>query len=249
MQQSPLRSTQALIKIRELINAHRVKDGRLPSEPELAQQLGVSRGTVRQALSELEREGLIQRRHGVGTFINERVLNVGSRLEEVWDFEEMITLSGYKSGVRHVSLSLEPAGDALAEKLSLECGEEVLVTANVFLADGVPVIYCVDILPAKLVESAYRQEELYGPVYTFLEKRCNQVVDYNITQIRPVVADEKLSILLECKVGDPLHFFEEVGFNREDLPIIYSEEYYCPEYFSFNIVRKMTTQRKENLIT
>ena len=156
----------------------------------------------------------------------------------------MITLSGYKSGVRHVSLSLDLAGEALAEKLSLESGDEVLITANVFLADDVPVIYCVDILPAKLVNSAYWQEELHGPVYTFLEKRCGQHVEYNITQIRPIVADEKLSALLECPIGEPLYYFEEVGFNREDLPIIYSEEYYCPEYFSFNIVRKMTTQRK-----
>lgn len=246
MQQTSQRSTQTVIKIRELIYAHCLVDGRLPSEPELAQQLGVSRGTLRQALAELEQEGIIQRKHGVGTFVNERVLNVGSRLEEVWDFAEMITLSGYQAGVKHVALKLEPAGEELAEKLGIDLEDEVLITANTFLADDDPVIYCVDILPAKLVKSAYRDEELYGPVYTFLDKRCHQRVEYNITRIEPVIAGETLSRFLDCEQGAPLHYFEEIGFNANHRPIIYSQEYYRPEFFSFNVVRKMTTRRKNH---
>src|SRR5690606_29160182 len=115
-------------------------------------------------------------------FINQRVLNIGTRLDQVWDFQEMIQLAGYAPGVRHESLSLEEATESLLLTFALPAGEEVLVATNVFLADNIPVIYCVDVIPARLVRMAYRDEELHGPVYRFLEERCHQRVDYNITQ-------------------------------------------------------------------
>jgi GntR family transcriptional regulator len=156
----------------------------------------------------------------------------------------MIQFSGAKPGVQHISLSLETASEKLIEKLALSAGEEVLATTNVFKADDVPVIYCLDVIPASLVRSAYRAEELHGPVYDFLEKRCGQRVDHNITEVCPVVAGYLISRRLNCKPGSPLHYFEEVAFNAEGVPVMYSEEYYRPEYFSFNVIRKMTTHRR-----
>ena len=244
MREASSRVQQIAVQIRTLINAQSFPDGRLPSEPELARQVGASRATVRQVLAQLEAGGLIIRKHGVGTFVNERVLNIGTRLEEVWDFAEMIRLSGFTVGIRHVQLALEPARPEIAHKLALAPGDEVLTTANIFLADEVPVIYCVDVIPAGLVRSAYHDEELHGPVYTFLEKRCNQRVDYNITEVLPVVADEQLSELLNCRLHTPLHHFREVAFNTDDAPIMYSEEYYRPEYFSFKVIRKMKTRQR-----
>ncbi|MEJ2597382.1 MAG: GntR family transcriptional regulator [Anaerolineales bacterium] len=235
------RVEQVADQLRSLINARYFSDGRLPSEPDLARRMGASRATIRQALERLARGGLIVRRHGVGTFVNHQVLNIRTRLEEVWDFDEMIRQAGYLPNVRHLELELDNADTALVEKLALTSGEEVIITANVFQADSVPVIYCVDTIPASLVQQAYREEELHGPVYTFLERRCSQRVDYNITQITPIVADKHLGQLLDCPLGVPLHYFEETGYNTEGKPIIYSEEYYRPEYFSFKVVRKMTT--------
>ena len=243
MSHSSSRVEQITIRLRKLINAKTFEAGRLPPEPKLANQLGASRTTIRQALTQLELDGLILRRHGVGTFVNERVLNIGTRLEEVWDFVEMIKLSGHSPEVRNHYVKLEQEQAFISKKLSLAAGEETLTTANVFMADSLPVIYCIDVIPAKLIRNAYRDEELYGPVYSFLKRRCNQQVDYNITKIVPVTADEQLQEILHCKPGTPLHYFEEVAFNSNDMPIMYSQEYYRPEYFSFNIVRKMTTNQ------
>ena len=237
------RVEQVALKLRELISAKVFLEGRLPPEPNLANKLGVSRTTIRQALTQLELDGLISRKHGVGTFVNERVLNIGTRLEEVWDFVEMIKLSGHSPEVRNHYVKLEQEKAYICKKLTLADGEETLTTANVFMADDLPVIYCVDVIPAKLVRNAYRDKELFGPIYSFLKKRCNQQVDYNITNIAPVTADEQLQEILQCKPGTPLHYFEEVAFNSNDIPIMYSQEYYRPEYFSFNIVRKMATNQ------
>lgn len=236
------RVEEIVARLRGLIEKGTFSDGRLPSEPDLAGKMGVSRNTVRQALAELEMEGLLFRRHGVGTFVNERVLNIGTRLEEVWDFVEMIEVNGFSPSVNHIDLSLESPDQEVAEQLNLSPKEEVLRTANTFLADGVPVIYCVDFIPAKIVRSAYDDEELHGPVYTFLDQRCHQQVDHNLTEVQPVVVDENLSKHLKCKQGIPVHYFKETAFNTHEEPVMYSDEYYRPEYFSFNVLRKMTTR-------
>lgn len=196
-----------------MIKADAFPEGHLPSEPKLASQMGVSRTTIRQAFASLEQDGILLRRQEAGTYVNQRVMNIGSRLEEVWNF---------------------------TEKLALSAGEEVLATTNVFTADDIPAIYCLDVIPAGLVRSAYRDEELHGPVYDFLEKRCGQRVDHNISEVCPVVASHSISRILGCRPGSPLHYFEEVAFNAEEMPVMYSEEYYRPEYFSFNVIRKMT---------
>jgi len=233
---------QVVTRLRGMIERGELVDDRLPAEPQLSLQMGVSRGTLRQAIEQLARTGLLVRRHGLGTFVNCQVLDISTRLEEVWDFAAMIRTSGHTPGVSHQALTLGCPTPEVAEKLELSPQAEVLTTANVFHADGVPVIYCVDILPAGLVQHAYLPEELHGPVYTFLAERCGQRVDHNITEVLPVVADAATARLLACKVGTPLHLFVEVGFSTENKPIIYSEEYYLPEYFSFKVFRKMVYQ-------
>jgi len=235
------RVQDVVLRLRDLIaRAELPPDGRLPSEQELSQRFGASRATVREALTVLEGEGLIARRRGLGRFLNRLALNLPTRLEEVWDFADMIRSSGYRPSSRYEGMTLGPVAPAVAEKLAIPPGSEVLTTKDVFLADGIPVIYCIDTLPSSLVRSGYAPEELEGPIYTFLTVRCGQRVDYNITEIAPTVADRKLGLLLGCRRGSPLLYLEEVGFNAQGEPILHSQEYYRPEYFSFRVLRKMT---------
>jgi GntR family transcriptional regulator len=249
-QASQSKVEQALAWIRSHIDDNVFEGGRLPSEPKLAEQMGISRGTIRQAIEQLVQEGLLVRRHGSGTFIKQNVLGIHTRLEEVWDFAEMIRESGYTPGVRHKFLTLGKPSPAASEALQLTLDGEALTTENIFFADKMPVIYCIDVIPANLVKHAYHPAELHGPVYTFLDRRCGQHVEYNITEVLPVTANERFSLLLGCEMHSPLHLFIETGYNASDLPIIYSEEYYRPEFFSFKVVRKMVPQgiRKTGLV-
>lgn len=78
-------------------------------------------------------------------------------------------------------------------------------------------------------------------MYAFLEKRCGQRLSHNIAEILPIVADATLSDLLQCAAGSALHYFRETGFNQEGTAIVFSEEYYRPEFFSFSVLRKKIT--------
>ena len=243
MHQSFSKVDAIVLEIRRLIDAGDFMDGRLPSEPALSRQMNASRATIRSALAQLETDGLVIRKHGSGTFVNPRVQGVQTRLEEVWDFTEMIREAGYTPGVRHCWLRIETPSPDVADQLGLEAGDETLSTANVFLADSAPVIYVVDTIPAKLIRTAYQDDELYGPVYAFLEECCNQRVEYNIAKILAIAADPGLADHLSVDEGAPLHYFEEVGYNSDHMPLMYSQEYYRPAFFNFKVIRKMTTRQ------
>jgi DNA-binding GntR family transcriptional regulator len=86
---------ELLDRLRSMIHAGVFPDGRLPTEPEIAGELKVSRGTLRRALAQLEHEGVF-RKHGSGTYIS-RVLRITTAWMKCGIFE-MIHLSGYERG-------------------------------------------------------------------------------------------------------------------------------------------------------
>ena len=114
-------------RLREKISsAEYPPGGRLPSESELAAQFGVSRATVRTALTALEAARLIVRRQGDGTYINKQIMEVDTCLGEEWDFQYMIKASGRVCRITPVSVELRSAADEEAAALEIEPGEQVL---------------------------------------------------------------------------------------------------------------------------
>ena len=78
---------------------------RLPRETELAEHLGISRTRLRDTLAQLEREGVITRRHGVGTIINRHVLQVKNRMDMEFEFLDIIRNNGYEPAISKVRLN------------------------------------------------------------------------------------------------------------------------------------------------
>ncbi len=95
LKRSPSLTDQAKAHIKEQIINNEFADGRIPSESDLANELGVSRTTIRDALSRLEIEGVVFRRQGSGTYVNEPGLQIRSRLEEIWSYEAVLEAHGY----------------------------------------------------------------------------------------------------------------------------------------------------------
>ena len=75
--------------LRRQLRLEYAEGGRLPSENEMAAELGVSRGTVRQALAILQQEGFISRHQGLGTFANPKVLGITARIDFAYEFSEL----------------------------------------------------------------------------------------------------------------------------------------------------------------
>src|SRR5215207_9404407 len=158
----------------------------LPTESELCQMLGVSRTVVREALRVLEENGLVIRRHGVGTFVrNQPILK---NLNFNFGITEMIESAGLKAGTSHLALQKEAADKERAEQLRVEPGTPLITVERIRTADGRPVVYSLDTLAESLVQRAGFDPELLltESIYSLLQTSIGQAIEYGIARLLPV---------------------------------------------------------------
>lgn len=229
--------------IREMLLAE-MKNGiysecdRLPRETVLSETLGISRTQLRDALSDLEREGFITRRHGVGTVINRHVLYVKNRMDIETEFLDIIRENGYEPSVSFIKVSEDEADETEAKKLCISVGEPIIRIRLLCCADNKPAIYSEDVLQKKLIKRDYKSEDFQLIVFQFLKKFCDVEAYMDLTELHAVVADEKLSKILEMPCGTPLLNMEEVDYDIEGNPLFYSKQYFVDEFIVHTVLRK-----------
>lgn len=211
---------------------------RLPRETELAEMLGISRTQLRDVLSELEREGYITRRHGVGTCINRHVLQVQNRMDLEVEFFEIIRSCGYTPDVIIESMGEGEADAEAAVKLGIPVGSPVLRRRSVCTADGVPVILWTDVLNKAIVRKPFASFDMRRLIFDFLQEFCDVSAYMDLTELHPVVADEATAQSLHVPVGTPLLNMKEIDFDIEGNPIFYSDQYFTDGMISHTVLRK-----------
>lgn len=222
-----------------IINAE-FETGRIPSEATLATELSVSRNTIRDALSRLEMEGVIFRKQGAGTFINEANLLVKTRLEEIVPYENLIRDHGYTPSIRLLGVVQESAGyHSLRTELELNSDTPLLIIDKLFLADDQPVIFTRTYLPANLIKQPYTGDDFGPPIYEFLPKFCQQELAYYLSEIVPLIATPELADKLNLPAEiTALLSLEELGHNQENQPIIKAVSYFRSDLLRLRLIRR-----------
>ena len=245
----PKRSSPLEDQVVEIL-LDRISDGlyppnsRLPSESELAEELEVSRATIRAALSKLAADGLIKRRHGVGTFVSQ-ITRVSNPLNEVIDYRELIEGHGFEFGFQHISAYIKLPTPEVREALKLSPDASVLEVAKAFTADGELLIYTVNVIPTWVFEGRLTQEEIVRPgatepLFEFFQTCCNQRIEDYIAVVRPEIA-RNIKIDDQAPPVDPLLpvlIIEEVGFNGAGEPVLYETEYLFGDRMRFELIRR-----------
>lgn len=224
-------------ELRKELRSRPVAGGRLPAESVLAEEFGVSRGTVRQALTILERDGFILRRQGSGTFIHRYISRVQTRAEHAYEFKELLELAGFEACIELISCETMPIAARIGVQLDTEPDAEVLVVRKLFFADGNPAIYCQDFIPVSLIVEPYEQVELEQPIFDFMRQRCRQASVQNMAEIIPEIATGELSKLLELREGNPLLRIDEIGYNSAGDPVVFTRAFYKDRYIRFSLLR------------
>lgn len=213
-------------------------DDRLPSEVELAERYKVSRSVIRDVLSNLEREGFVERGRGIGTLIHRDIVNLENRLDLKYEYYQLIRGVGAVPSCDNVRLHEKPADEELAVRLDIDVGETVIVCEKRILANGKPVIYSIDHLPQQLFGNIdYKMLAWDTPVFDLLEEYCGIVVDTDIASLQVVNATESWAKTLEVPAGQALFFVDEVGYYKLSRPIIQTFGYYT-NFFNFAMLRK-----------
>ena len=242
LRRAPSLTDQVKTHVKDMIVNGEFPGGRIPPETELAEALGVSRTTVRDALSRLEMEGTVSRKQGAGTFVNSPVLQIRSRLEEIWSYEAMLEAHGLTPATRVIDAVTLPAAalphDDAAADLTLAANDDVLYIRKLFLENDAPVILAFNVVPRSGLLDLYRRDDLARPIYDFLDTFARQRLAYYVTDIVPVVAGGETAALLQVAAGTPLVSFDETGYNEANEPIVKAYSYFRDDLLRLRLLRR-----------
>jgi len=212
---------------------------KLPSEQELAARFGVSRATVREALKALEEERVVICRHGVGRFLAPDPSSVLSEeITRLKSVTEMAQGLGIATSTRVLSMREEPATDPVRSHLELEPGSTVVILERARLAHGKPIIYSLDIFPRRLVAGELRREELAGSLISVMEGKWGARLSYSKATISAVMLDAELCERIAVPGDVPWILMEQVNYDPQDRPILYSKDYHRGDKIQFRVLRR-----------
>lgn len=212
---------------------------RLPSEPKLAAQLGVSRATLREAMRTFETQGFLRRRQGVGTFVVRPSHVIESGLEVLQSIETLADQIGLPVSMGKCEINICPADEQVAENLNVEIGEKVQCISRVIMAEGRPVAYLVDTLRAGFLVPDAFVDDFSGSVLDLLLRRGDVPLERSRCEINAVAANSDVARALDIQRGDSVLRFESRLYSDNGDPIDYSFSYFLPGYFNFHVVREV----------
>lgn len=221
---------------------------RLPSESALAQELEVSRSTVRLSLSRIEALGLIVRKQGDGTYVRKRVTEIDTQLHGIWDFHDLIRASGREPSIRTLSAGKRPLTAGEAEALNTDQRDEVLALERLFVADGEPIIYSLNLIPLALLEASANHSgtgsplpyESELPLYIFLKRYGRQTIAYSISDISAALAPGHVAAHLNIAPAQPLLYFNDTFYGDDDDPLAFGLNYYNDHSLRVRVARAWT---------
>jgi GntR family transcriptional regulator, phosphonate transport system regulatory protein len=197
---------------REILEGGRPAGSRLPTEAELAARFGVNRHTVRRALEELSRAGLIRVEQGRGSFIAEDVLDylVGPRTR----FSEWIRRHNREPSGRMLDLREQEADRRVATGLGLRSGAKVVLFEHLGLADGRPISLASHYFPAARLRGILEALRAEQAVTRALARVG--IADYlrQSTRVTARMPTASEAALLETPRSRPLLHCENVNVDR-----------------------------------
>ncbi len=217
----------------DIVNKVLLPGQKIPSEDELALQFGVSRMTVRQGISDLIDEGLLYRRHGVGTFVAQPHFERDhSRLTS---FVESAREEGIELNIRVLIADILPAKLKVAQSLGLEERDLVVHVKTLRFVTEIPITVHDTYVPYKLFPQLLQEDlealhlwEIFE-AYGFRMKRAVQ-------RLEAREADEENAALLDVDEGSPILYKERTVYLDDGTPAEFTYCYNRGDRYALTIV-------------
>jgi GntR family transcriptional regulator len=224
--------------LRDLITSQKSTPGiMLPKEIELANQLGISRSTVRQATNKLENEGLLKRKKGVGTTIapKKRLL---TQLDHWYSFTQEMKERGVDVQNLFIKTDFVPANEKLARFFNIESGRPVFKLSKLKGTGNSPIVYFESFFHPRIGVS--KEDDFSIPLYAMLEAKYGIKVVKSNENILAKLAG-RLGTILKVSPESPILFRERFVYDPGDRPIEYNVGYYRSDKFTYSIATAKNT--------
>ena len=206
-------------------------DEKIPTEPELCAEYGISRMTVRLALEQLRNDGYIYRRQGRGTFVS--LPKIDQHLSTSYSFTDGIEEMGGTIRKEILVWSREPAARPLAEKLNIPANGEVFRIERVLYCNETPFAVETSFIPVALCSALTRREVEEKGLYRTLDLfgiRPNTASE----TFEAILLDAKHQKLLKTAAVTPGFLVERLSFH-DNLPVEYCQGYINGERVRYNV--------------
>jgi GntR family transcriptional regulator len=226
---------------------------RLPTEIELIEQFGVSRITVRQALSALAEEGLIERRQGRGTYVAERkskkrkftgIIHLTGSLDE-------LIMMGMDTPVKVLEMNRVDADAHEAELLQLKIGTPIYRLKRLRMNDNRPFGLIINYLPEEIGSRLTVAELSSGALLHTIETKLGYHLETATQEIKAELADPYVANLLDIRVGTALLSIERTVYTDKQIPVEYVHTLYRSDLYGYSVqlVRDKKARKSKGQIT
>jgi GntR family transcriptional regulator len=206
---------------------------RVPSEAELMQQYRVSRITVRQALSDLEKENLIFKVPGKGSFVSKpKPFQPLGRLQ---GFGEAMASLGHQTHNRLLDVQTVSADSELAARLGLANGSALTRIERVRYLNRAPVSLDITWLPQHVGARLAREDLVSRDIFSLLENDLGLALGYADLTIDAVLADPAIASALGIAAGEPVLRIERLTHERDGKPLDFEYLYCRPDNFQYRL--------------
>ncbi|MFC5630743.1 MULTISPECIES: GntR family transcriptional regulator [Streptococcus] len=188
---------------------------KLLSERELTETYQVSRITVRQALQELEKRGLVYKMQGKGTYVSE-IKEPAVDLGNVYSFTDEMKKLGKQPVTKTLSFSIVKATEHIARELKIELGAEVYELERLRLADDIPMMLERSYLPVIQFVGLNKEILSQKPLYQIVEEDYGERIRVAEEEFFASIALNHEAKLLEIKKGAPVLHLVRKTYNAKN---------------------------------
>lgn len=211
--------------LKSLINSYEFAIGDpLPSEKQLAARFSVSRMTLRKAIDDLVKEGLICRKHGQGNFILAK--NIQYESQTLSSFAEHMQRLGKQAETKVTEFQVINAPLLIAQKLNLVANEKIYFIQRVRYIDNKPRKVEDSYIPVKRFPTLSIQD-METSKFAFIEQQTSLNIHGSYWHFRPVIADKKMANLLQILEGELLQQILSLTSLSDGSYVDYSVGTYC----------------------
>lgn len=217
----------------KIIDGTYVAHQRLPSESEMIAAFGVSRITVRQAMNDLQKEGLLFKVHGKGTFV--AMPNVSQELTHLQGFGEAMRLLGHETHSDVFGLTAVKGSALVCHKLGIPEGTSVIEIKRVRYLNREPVSIDHSWVRQEIGTRLSKQNLREKDLFSLLENQLGQPLHSADVEIDAASASDDIAARLQVNAGSPILRIERLTYADEVTPIVFEYLHYRAETFKYRM--------------